>query len=74
MEQYKKTAAFYCLDEPEKQPIIGTDFKGFYKYLDVRFIPNPNSGKTLQETINYLGQPQLVVYYNSEHFDDKEWN
>lgn len=79
----KQNEIFHCLDEDEYQELelFGEDDNGEYQALHLVLQPckeNLAAGicvnRTLEEIQDYLKQPNLMLYTNTERFDSREYH
>jgi hypothetical protein len=68
LDGLKKKRALFCLDEQELT-IRGIDELDSIA-INFNFNACPECNKTMEETREYLGYPELIIYSNSERFDN----
>ena len=68
VDQIRARQNLFCIDAGQKIKIYGEGDTTDYKRLDIMLVPPTNPKHTLEETIDYLGPVDFVIYHNTNRF------
>jgi len=74
VDQIRKHDNLFCMDAGQKIKIFGEGDTTDFRRLDINLIPPANPMHTLEETIDYMGPLDFVVYHNTNRFFAQEFS